>query len=157
MSELFEVGKRELFLLPRLLQEKLGELFCKPFLLLYKSLANIHSQTEHKLVHKSKSNPLRNLFPPKVVSEPDPATGFFNPFPTFSFTGPLRPVYPLSPWRIVPKSIPYPEYAADGVPRSERTLAGRTKIPILDKEQQEGQCITLETFSWLFWNLNEYI
>jgi methionyl aminopeptidase len=89
-------------------------------------------------VHKSQSNFLSNLITPKVVSEPDPDTGLYNPFPTFSYTGPLRPVYPLSERRVVPKSIPHPDYWADGDPKSERTFIGRTKIQILDKKQQEG-------------------
>ncbi|KAI9770025.1 MAG: Methionine aminopeptidase 1 [Candelina submexicana] len=66
------------------------------------------------------------------------ATGHYNPFPTFPFTGPLRPVYPLSPKRIVPPSIPHPDYAKDGIPRSEQVFVGRNKITILDKQQQEG-------------------
>ncbi|KAF7117888.1 hypothetical protein CNMCM5793_007219 [Aspergillus hiratsukae] len=93
---------------------------------------------EHKAIHKAKSNILSNLFPPKVVSEPDPATGHFNPFPSFQFTGSLRPVYPLSPMRTVPKSIPHPDYAKDGIPRSEQKFVGRHNITILNKEQQEG-------------------
>lgn len=47
-------------------------------------------------------------------------------------------MYPLSPWREVPKSIPYPDYWKDGIPTSEQTFKGRTKIEILDKKQQEG-------------------
>lgn len=100
--------------------------------------ADIYShQTEHKTIHK-KSNFLTNLFPPKVVSEPDPATGHFNPFPTFNFAGSLRPLYPLSATRAVPKSIPYPDYARDGIPRSEQKLFGQHSIKILNKEEQEG-------------------
>lgn len=78
------------------------------------------SWPQHKALHKAQN------------------TGLYNPFPTFQFTGPLRPVYPLSERRTVPRSIPHPDYAYDGVPRSERTLAGRTKIQILNKEEQEG-------------------
>ncbi|ATZ45353.1 hypothetical protein BCIN_01g01510 [Botrytis cinerea B05.10] len=95
------------------------------------------SWSEHKKVHKSQSNFLSNIFTPKVVSKPDPATGLFNPFPTFPFTGSLRPVYPLSDHREVPKTIQHPDYWRDGVPRSERT-SQRNKIEILNKEQQEG-------------------
>lgn len=73
-----------------------------------------------------------------MVSKPDPITGTYNPFPTFPFTGPLRPVYPLSDWRKVPKSITHPDYAENGVPKSERMFGGRNKIEILDKKQQEG-------------------
>lgn len=94
------------------------------------------SQAQHRSLHKS-SNPLRNLFTPDVVSKPDPITGTFNPFPTFSFPGQLRPVYPLSETRKVPASIPRPDYAKDGIPRSERA-PGRQKIQILNKEEQAG-------------------
>ncbi|KAL2863809.1 methionine aminopeptidase MAP1 [Aspergillus lucknowensis] len=95
------------------------------------------SWSNHKVLHK-KSNFLTNLLPPKVVSEPDPATGHFNPFPSFQFTGSLRPVYPLSPMRTVPKSIPHPDYAKDGIPRSEQKFVGRHNITILNKDEQEG-------------------
>jgi hypothetical protein len=37
-----------------------------------------------------------------------------SPFPNFSFSGPLRPVYPLSPTRVMPDHIPRPDYAEDG-------------------------------------------
>jgi hypothetical protein len=73
-----------------------------------------------------------------VVSKPDPDTGFFNPFPTFPYTGPLRPVYPLSERREVPKSIKHPDYWKDGIPHSERTFGGRNKIDILDKAGQDA-------------------
>jgi len=71
-----------------------------------------------------------------VISELDLATGQINPFPTFQFTGPLRPVYPLSPRREVPTRIPHPDYAKDGIPKSERI--GRNKITILNAKEQEG-------------------
>ena len=83
-------------------------------------------------------NPIRKIFPPKVVSEPDPETGHYNPFPTFPFTGPLRPVYPLSERRKVPDSIPKPDYAIDGIPRSETKFVGRNNLKCLDKKGQEG-------------------
>lgn len=95
-------------------------------------------QSTHKVLHKAQGNFLSNLFHPKVISKPDPDTGFYNPFPAFPYTGSLRPVYPLSPTRTVPKAIKHPDYWKDGVPQSERTLAGRTKIGILDKKGQEG-------------------
>lgn len=75
---------------------------------------------EHKKLHKSND------------------TGLYDPFPAFQYTGPLRPVYPLSEHREVPKSIQHPDYWKDGVPRSEQTLRGRNRIEILNKEQQEG-------------------
>lgn len=89
-------------------------------------------------MHKTQSNFLSSIITPKVVSEPDPDTGHFNPFPTFPYTGTLRPVYPLSERRAVPKSIQHPDYWQDGNPKSERTFTGRTKIQILNKEEQEG-------------------
>lgn len=89
-------------------------------------------------MHKSQSSILSNILTPKVVSHPDPATGHFNPFPAFPYTGSLRPVYPLSPKREVPTSIQNPDYAKDGIPRSEQVFVGRNKITILDKKQQEG-------------------
>ncbi|KAF7304860.1 Methionine aminopeptidase [Mycena kentingensis (nom. inval.)] len=46
--------------------------------------------------------------------------GTYNPFPSFNYTGSLRPAYPLSPRRKVPDHIPLPDYFDDGVPRSER-------------------------------------
>lgn len=64
-------------------------------------------------------------------------TNYYNPFPTFPYTGSLRPVYPLSPRRSVPGSIAHPDYAADGIPKSERKW-GRNKIAILDKKEQDG-------------------
>ncbi|KAL6705842.1 Methionine aminopeptidase 1 [Coniothyrium glycines] len=76
--------------------------------------------SEHKKEHKSQT------------------TGHFNPFPTFPYTGSLRPVYPLSPRREVKKSIKLPDYAKDGIPRSEQVFVNRNKIAILNKEEQEG-------------------
>jgi len=64
------------------------------------------------------------------------ATSLYNPFPTFPFTGPLRPLYPLSPRRPVSASIPHPNYSEDGDPKYK--FIGRNAITILDKKQQEG-------------------
>ena len=72
------------------------------------------------------------------MSEPDPESGLFNPFPTFGFTGPLRPVYPLSAKREVPNSIPHPDYANDGIPRSERRFVSRHNVKVLDAKEQDG-------------------
>ncbi|KAL1966380.1 hypothetical protein VTN77DRAFT_4522 [Rasamsonia byssochlamydoides] len=78
------------------------------------------SWSTHKAVHKTKT------------------TGLYNPFPTYPFTGSLRPVYPLSPRRTVPASIPHPDYAHDGIPRSEQKFVGRHNIAILNEKEQEG-------------------
>ena len=72
------------------------------------------------------------------MSEPDPANGHYNPFPTWPYTGSVRPVYPLSPRRPLPDSIVRPDYASDGIPRSEQKFVGRHNITILDKKQQDG-------------------
>jgi methionyl aminopeptidase len=72
-----------------------------------------------------------------LVTDRHPATGLYNPFPTFSFHGSIRPVYPLSPMRIVPKSINHPDWAKTGIPMGERRLS-RTKINILDVKGQEA-------------------
>lgn len=76
--------------------------------------------SEHKKVHKSQT------------------TGHYNPFPTYPYTGSLRPVYPLSPRREVPAKIQHPDYAKDGIPHSEQVFVGRNKITILDKKQQDA-------------------
>jgi len=76
--------------------------------------------SEHKKEHKTQT------------------TGHYNPFPTFPYTGPLRPVYPLSPRRQVPAKIKHPDYAKDGIPRSEQNLLGRRNITILNEKEIEG-------------------
>lgn len=73
----------------------------------------------------------------KVVSKVDLVTGNYNPFPTHSFTGLVRPVYPLSAKRSVPKSIKRPDWAETGIPEGEKRLS-RTKIDILDAKGQEA-------------------
>lgn len=87
-------------------------------------------------MHKSQSNFIRNIIPPGAIAHIDEATGCYNPFPKYSFTGPLRPVYPLSPRRAVPDRIRLPDYAKDGIPRSEQAFASRHKITILDQKGQ---------------------
>ena len=86
---------------------------------------------------KTQNGILHNIITHKVVSKPDPATGLYNPFPAFSFTGPLRPVYPLSPKRELPKSIVRPDYAESGIPKSER-FVNRNKFDLLDAKGQEA-------------------
>ncbi|KAI1646841.1 methionine aminopeptidase [Daldinia loculata] len=80
---------------------------------------------EHKKIHKTFLNKMQNAT----------GTGTYNPFPSFYFTGPLRPVYPLSPRREVPKTIRHPDYAETGIPTSELKLI-RNKIDTLDVEGQ---------------------
>lgn len=95
-------------------------------------------QSTHKAMHKQENSILQSIFTPKAVSKPDADSNFFNPFPNFHFTGPLRPVYPLSPKRTVPKSIRHPDYAEDGIPKSGRSLVRANKIEQLDAKAQEG-------------------
>ena len=76
------------------------------------------SWSEHKATHKSAS------------------TALYNPFPKFSYTGSLRPIYPLSPKRVVPESIPHPPWSKDGDPKYK--YAQKNTIAVLDKKQQEG-------------------
>ncbi|KAL9093124.1 MAG: hypothetical protein Q9159_000483 [Coniocarpon cinnabarinum] len=78
------------------------------------------------------------LLPRLFQKELDPDTGHHNPFPGYSFSGPIRPVYPLSPKRTIPERIPHPEYARDGIPRSEQAFVRRNRIKQLDKTEQEG-------------------
>ncbi|TQV96744.1 methionine aminopeptidase 1 [Cordyceps javanica] len=63
--------------------------------------------------------------------------GVYNPFPDFPYTGSVRPVYPLSARRAVPKSIGQPDYADTGVPTGERML-NRAKVDILDAAAQQA-------------------
>ncbi|EGR48421.1 uncharacterized protein TRIREDRAFT_62335 [Trichoderma reesei QM6a] len=87
--------------------------------------------SEHKSMHKTQSNLLHHFVAPKAIS-PDAVTGYYNPFPSFPFAGPLRPVYPLSEHRTVPKSIPHPTWWQDGDPKYSRSLINRNKIDIHD-------------------------
>ncbi|KAJ7452456.1 peptidase M24, structural domain-containing protein [Mycena galericulata] len=65
------------------------------------------SQKTHKIIH--------NLA--KQDASPD---GTYNPFPSYNFTGPIRPAYPLSSKRKIPDHIQLPDYAKDGIPKSEK-------------------------------------
>ncbi|KAI0928785.1 hypothetical protein AcV5_006240 [Taiwanofungus camphoratus] len=69
----------------------------------------------HKLIHDIAT---------RQPSDPN-QDGTFNPFVGFNFTGTLRPVYPLSPTRLVPEHIVRPDYAEDGTPISENRKAGQ--------------------------------
>ncbi|KAK8067543.1 hypothetical protein PG996_006655 [Apiospora saccharicola] len=101
------------------------------------------SWSQHKALHKSAQGKPQDAFihriiTPGLVSDPDPVTGHFNPFPTFTFPpGTVRPVYPLSPRRIVPKSIPHPDWSETGIPRAENRLS-KTKIDLLDAKAQDA-------------------
>ncbi|KTW27419.1 methionine aminopeptidase, type I [Pneumocystis carinii B80] len=62
----------------------------------------------------------------------------YDPFPNFAYTGTLRACYPLSPRRKVPLNIKLPDYAEDGIPRSEQAQSRSFKAMILTKEEQQG-------------------
>lgn len=62
----------------------------------------------------------------------------YDPFKNFKYTGPLRPVYPLTAKRAVPEHIPRPDYAEDGTPHSELAERGETNIKVLTAEEIEG-------------------
>ncbi|KAF3936546.1 hypothetical protein ABW19_dt0201678 [Dactylella cylindrospora] len=101
------------------------------------------SWSEHKQVHKTASeqgNPLlrriRDFWEPTPLPS-DPATGTHDPFPNYPYTGAIRPVYPLSPYRSVPKHIQRPDYAEDGYPKSEYTFGRANKIQILNAKEIE--------------------
>jgi methionyl aminopeptidase len=64
-------------------------------------------------------------------------TEFYNPFPKYPYTGTVRPVYPLSPRRAVPKTIRHPDWAKTGIPKRELRL-NRLKWDLLDSEGQEA-------------------
>ncbi|KAL9042938.1 MAG: hypothetical protein Q9180_000228 [Flavoplaca navasiana] len=80
---------------------------------------------------------------PEVSSTPkrkclgEDSTGAYNPFPAYSFTGSVRPVYPLTAKRTIPKSIKLPEWAESGIPIGEKRL-NRSKIDILDAKGQNA-------------------
>ncbi|CAK7221172.1 Methionine aminopeptidase 1 [Sporothrix curviconia] len=80
----------------------------------------------------------RNWVSHKAVHKKESKVGFYNPFPNFPYTGPLRPVYPLSAKRTVPKSIPHPDYAADGIPKTSRSLLRPNKVELLDAKAQDA-------------------
>ncbi|GLA41949.1 methionine aminopeptidase 1 [Aspergillus niger] len=75
----------------------------------------------HKAIHRAKQ------------------TILYNPFPSFKFTGSLRPVYPLSERRTVPTTIQYPDYWQDGIPQSAQSFYDRrAKFTVLDKAGQDA-------------------
>ncbi|KAI1844982.1 hypothetical protein JX266_008775 [Neoarthrinium moseri] len=80
---------------------------------------------QHKTIHKF------------AQGKAQTGTGPYNPFPGFSFPGTIRPVYPLSARRTLPKSIKHPDWAETGIPKGEQRLH-RTKIDILDAKGQEA-------------------
>ncbi|KAI8326332.1 MetAP 1 [Martensiomyces pterosporus] len=79
------------------------------------------SWAEHKQTHQVSS--------PKAT---------YNPFPSYPYTGSLRPVYPLSPRREVPADIPRPDYAdaPGGASKLEQSY-GNAQINAMNPEEIE--------------------
>lgn len=71
----------------------------------------------------------------------------YNPWPSFTFTGKLRP-FPQSETRSVPPHIGRPDYAdhPKGHPLSEQAVKGSSQIKVLNDEEIEGNyfCTFLE-------------
>lgn len=59
----------------------------------------------------------------------------FDPFPNFTYSGPLRPAYPLLPRKPVQKDIKKPDYAPHGKPISEMKNDRTGKITILQEHE----------------------
>lgn len=103
-------------------------------------------QADHKSLHKAayRKNPtflqsLKDSFGSPTPLPIHPESGAHDPFPSFQYTGPLRPHYPLSVTRKLPESIPRPDYALDGIPRSEYDAGNSMRrIAILNEEEMES-------------------
>lgn len=99
-------------------------------------------QGVHKKTHVAASeHPLLQSLKDLVKPTPyptDPATGIYNPFPKYQFAGPLRPAYPLSPFRPVLDTIKKPDYAIDGIPRSEIAANRFRTVKVLDEAGMEA-------------------
>lgn len=57
-----------------------------------------------------------------------PQLSSYDPFTMYQYTGKMRAVYPLSEKRTIPSHIQKPDYAKDGLPRSEINKRGSTAI-----------------------------
>ncbi|EIM87833.1 methionine aminopeptidase [Stereum hirsutum FP-91666 SS1] len=90
-------------------------------------------QKSHKRVHDIVAPRKPLLDDPSISKSGD---GTFNPFHNFEFTGSMRPVYPLSPRRIIPEHIKRPDYAESGEPTSEVKGAGRLRILTLEEQEK---------------------
>lgn len=87
----------------------------------------------HKVLHKL----AKGQGPGVTCSKPNARN--FNPWPSYTFTGKLRPAE-LSAKRTIPDHIPRPDYAdhPEGWPLSEQKLRGNTYIRPLNEEEVEG-------------------
>ncbi|EGW35783.1 uncharacterized protein SPAPADRAFT_58988 [Spathaspora passalidarum NRRL Y-27907] len=71
----------------------------------------------------------------KAIHSAEDGAEEYNPFPNFNFTGELRPTYPLSPRRAIPKHIKLPDYAQAGKPISEIRDDRIGRIPVLTPKE----------------------
>ncbi|XP_054168545.1 methionine aminopeptidase 1-like [Oppia nitens] len=87
--------------------------------------------SQHKVIHKTLMTTNNNN---NKIAET------YNPWPNYDFTGPLRPVYPLSLKRSVAEHIERPDYADHplGESKCEQSIKGSTHIKVLDDEEIEG-------------------
>lgn len=87
----------------------------------------------HKLIHKAyKEAQAEAIAQLQAAGVLGPRAGLRvgNKFDGFSFTGKLRPGE-VSPQVKVPSSIPKPDYAETGIPRSEMEVKGSNIIPVV--------------------------
>lgn len=60
-----------------------------------------------------------------------------NPWPSFKYTGDLRPWPTNTPSRTVPSGIERPDYALTGIPHSEQNVRQSSQIPLHSAEEIE--------------------
>ncbi|KAK7054923.1 Methionine aminopeptidase 1 [Paramarasmius palmivorus] len=104
-------------------------------------MCRCRAKKTHKIIHEIAKQPQSTN---NVAKNPDA----YNPFPNYTFTGPLRPMYPLSGKRAVPDHIPRPEYAGDGrvkaffrKPMSEVRAAGQPPRILTPEEQDKMRTV----------------
>ncbi|KAJ7582743.1 peptidase M24, structural domain-containing protein [Mycena floridula] len=102
-----------------------GSFFCGQECFKSGSSCSNSIQKSHKKIH--------DLLQQSSESSND---GTYNPFPSFGYTGTMRPKYPLSPKRAVPDHIPRPDYVPHGTPLSEVKASGQPPR-VLNAEEQE--------------------
>jgi len=71
------------------------------------------------------------------VAQPNPDLALPPEFSGYQFTGDLRPAC-VTPTRSLPESIVRPDYAKDGIPRSEQAIRGSASIRVYSEKDIEG-------------------
>ncbi|KAG0690273.1 Methionine aminopeptidase 1 [Pichia californica] len=77
----------------------------------------------------------RGSFSKHKAIHPKEGVESYNPFPEYSYTGNVKPSYPLSIKREVPNDIIKPDYAIDGTPISELKNDRTNKIKVLNDDE----------------------